>query len=253
MNLRSYRGLQALVLAGLGLFLLYLVVEGHILEILNRRLVFLALLVGLALVFLAQQVFRERPAILEGQPELDESQERASSPRWSIFLLVLPLLIGLLVPERPLGMAAVRERGVQRHYSPAEMEDPAAQEAAQAAYQRSPAERGVLDWLRIAGADPSGNSYAGQPADVTGFVYHDPGLPAGQFLLCRFVVANSLADARALGMRVAWPGAEDLPDATWVRVRGTITPFVQEYRLLPFITAGQVETIPEPVQPYLYP
>jgi putative membrane protein len=253
MNLRSYRGLQALVMAGLGLFLISLGVEGHILEILNRQLVFLALMMGLALVFLAQHVFRNRPAIVEEQPEPHALPDRFSYPRWSIFLLVLSLLIGLLVPERPLGLAAVRSRGVQRHYAPAEMADDRSQTAAQEAYQLSPDQRGVLDWLRIAGADPSGNSYTGQPADVTGFIYHDPVLPSGQFLLCRFVVTNSLADARALGMLVTWPGAADLPDATWVRVRGTVNPLVQEYRLLPTITAGQVDTIPEPGEPYLYP
>jgi putative membrane protein len=111
----------------------------------------------------------------------------------------------------------------------------------------------VLDWLRIASADPVGDSYAGQPADVTGFVYHDPDLPAGQFLVCRFLVSNSLADARALGMLVAWQGAADLPDSTWVRVRGRVDPLIQEYRLLPAITAEQVEILPEPAAPYLVP
>jgi uncharacterized repeat protein (TIGR03943 family) len=144
-------------------------------------------------------------------------------------------------------------RGVQRHYESAVPGNFDPQEAAPGAYQLPSDQRGVLEWLRIAGADPSGVSYAGQPADVTGFVYHDPALPPGQFLLCRFVVTNSLADARALGILVTWPGAVSLPDSTWVRVRGTVDPLKQEYRLLPTITAEQVETILEPVAPYLYP
>jgi uncharacterized repeat protein (TIGR03943 family) len=253
MNLRSYRGRQALVLAGLGIFLVWMVVEGHVLEILNRRLVFLVLLAGLALVFLAQSVFRERLPIRNDQVEGDALPEQPARTHWSIFLLALPLLIGLLVPERPLGLAAVRARGVQRHFEPAVLGNFDPQKSAFEAYQLPPDQRGILEWLRIAGADPSGDSFAGQPADVTGFVYHEPGLPARQFLVCRFIVTNSLADARALGILVTWQDGVNVPDTTWVRVRGRLDPLKQEYRLLPLITAEQVETIPEPVAPYLYP
>ena len=248
MSLRMYRTLQALILAGLGFGLLVKIIDGRVLLYIHQRFVALVLLAALALIILAQYVLRARP---EAEPGDGEVGKPDRPPAWGLWLTALPLLVGLLVPERPLGAAALETR---RIYTTAAGRafGGAADSAA-----ISPEQRTILDWVRIfgdTGDDPAGLSpYSGQTADVSGFVVRDPRLGPDQFLVGRFTIACCVADASALGMVVEWPEAEALPVNRWVRVRGPVYPLVLEERTVPAIEAVTVEAIPEPVQPYLFP
>lgn len=245
MSQRSFRTFQALLLGALGIFLFSKVMDGRVLLYINQRFVLLVLLGALVLIFLAQLVLRERPAqdMDELEEHHDHGHEHDHRSGWGLFLLALPLLIGLLVPERPLGAQALSTRGVNvfavggtsgRLGLPSE-------------------QRSILDWLREAADDPSGAAYAGQPADVTGFVFYDPRLGEDQFMIGRFTIACCVADASALGLAAQAAGAENLPANTWVRVRGVMDSTVLDGRTVPLILADSVEEIPEPEQPYLFP
>lgn len=245
MSERSFRTFQALLLGALGIFLFSKVMDGRVLLYINRRFVLLVLLGALALIFLAQLVLRERPG-----PDLDEVEEHHDHGHehnhrsgWGLFLLALPLLIGLLVPERPLGAQALSTRGVNVF----------AASGTSGRLGLPPGQRSILDWLREAAADSSGAAYAGQPADVTGFVFYDPRLGKGQFMIGRFTIACCVADASALGLAVQTSGSENLPDNTWVRVRGVMASTKLDGRTVPLILADLIEEIPEPEQPYLFP
>jgi uncharacterized repeat protein (TIGR03943 family) len=164
-----------------------------------------------------------------------------------LWLVAVPLLVGLLVPEKPLGANVLETRGVNltsglivQRGTAKSLEIPSTQ-------------RTVLDWIRIANEESSHASLEGQPADVTGFVYHDPRLGSSQFMVSRFSIACCVADAFALGMVVDWPDAAALPDNQWVRVRGRVHLLDLEGKKLPAIAAQEVQLIPEPVQPYLFP
>jgi putative membrane protein len=90
--------------------------------------------------------------------------------------------------------------------------------------------------------------------DVTGFIYHDIRLKEGEFMVGRFALTCCVADALAVGLVVTtWPGASQLPDNGWVRVQGTIIPYALDNQVIPGIKAQNVESIPEPQQPYLFP
>ena len=244
MNLRAYRTFQALILGTLGLFLLFKISDGRILLYINQRFVILVLLAGLALVILSQVVLRERPPL-----DADENNQESQSPRdhdarpaWGLWLLALPLLMGLFIPQRALGAAAIQNRGVNLG---------AGFESGDRDPLRIPEQqRSVLDWVRLAGANAA---IQGQQADVTGFVYHDPRLGDGAFLVGRFTIACCVADAVAYGMVVQWPEARSLPDNRWVRVRGPVSLVEVDGRAVPQIEAVQVEGISEPEQPYLFP
>lgn len=243
MSQRSFRTYQALLLGALGIFLFSKVMDGRVLLYINRRFVMLVLLGALALIFLAQLVLRERPT-----PEADEAEEHHEHEHnhrsgWGLFLLALPLLIGLLVPERPLGAQALSTRGVNVF----------AAGGISGKLGLPPEQRSILDWLREAAADPSGAAYAGQSADVTGFVFYDPRLGDDQFMIGRFTIACCVADASALGLVAQAAGVENLPANTWVRVRGVMDSTKLDGRTVPLILADSVEEIPEPEQPYLFP
>lgn len=243
MSQRSFRTFQALLLGALGIFLFSKVMDGRVLLYINQRFVLLVLLGALVLIFLAQLVLRERPA-----PDADDEDDHHGHGHdhrsgWGLFLLALPLLIGLLVPERPLGAQALSTRGVNVF----------AVGGSSGRLGLPPEQRSILDWLREAAEDPSGAVYAGQSADVTGFVFHDPRLGNDQFMIGRFTIACCVADASALGLAVQTSGAQNLPANTWVRVRGVMDSTKLDGRTVPLILADSVEEIPEPEQPYLFP
>ena len=265
MSLRAYRTFQALILGGMGVYLLSKVVDGRILMYINQRFVLLVLAAALLLIFLAQLVLRERPApaVEDGEPggphdddhgdDHDHHHDHAHAEHgpterkgWVLWLAALPLLIGVLAPQRPLSASALENRGVNTGAS-------LSVRGAAQALEIPPEQRTVLDWLRVFNESSDLNELKGQPADVTGFVYHDTRLEPGQFMVGRFTIACCVADAAAISVVVEWPDAASLPGNSWVRVQGPVDVYELDGKKLPLVQARQVEAIPEPAQPYLFP
>lgn len=254
MSARAYRTFQALILAILGIFLLFKIYDGKVLLYINQRFVLLVLLGALGCMLLSQAMLRggREGSVNEhfdftSEPHLiGEEQGRYSG--WTLWWLALPLLMGLLVPQRPLGASALANRAV---YTTAPLTARSADGAQ--ALELPAEERNALDWIRAFhfATDPA--IFVGQPANVTGFVYHDPRLEAGQFLLGRFTLTCCVADAMAIGMVVEWQEAESLPDNAWVSVQGEIALQPVEGQSQPKILAKAVQVVPEPLQPYLFP
>lgn len=249
MNLRASRTFQALVLGGLGIYLFSIIIDGQILLYINQRLVILALLAALALIFMAQLILRGQPASSAPEEAPAQPLEDLHSTRegWALWLLALPLLVGLLAPQRPAEVRAARLRGMNTastYTIPGENTR---------AVEVPPAQRSVLDWARAVSGVPAPAVFAGQPADVTGFVYHSAGLAEGQFMVGRLVISCCAAHAAASGMVIFWPGASALPDGQWVRVRGTVRMIEMNGIPLAAVEAASVDPVPQPVQPYLFP
>ena len=224
---------------------------------LYQRFVILVLLAGLGLVALSQVVLREKTAAAHDHDEHEEPDagncgsavhEERQASGWNLWWLAFPLLLGILLPARPLGSSMIANRGIN-------VDAPLTMRGGDSlvALELPSAERSVLDWIRAFNYAGDPYAFAGQPADVTGFVYHDLRLPEGQFMVGRFAVTCCVADALAVGMVVAWPGAGDLPDNDWVRVRGRVQVTHLDGQALPMIEAESVESVPEPQQPYLFP
>lgn len=250
MNLRSYRTFQALILAGLGIYLLSETLEGGILLFVNQRFILLVVLAALSLILLAQLVLRERPAVpteAGGENAVTPSDPQ-SREGWRLWLVALPLLVGLLVPERLPGSSALWSRGVAASAGLLANDAEAA-----LAMQIPPQQRSVLDWIRVWYVKDNQRLSEGQPVDITGFVYRDSRLGENQFLVSRYVITGSAADAAALGLVVDWPQAAGLSNGQWVRVQGIIHSQIAAGQTLPAVTAQQVEAVPIPAQPYLYP
>lgn len=242
MTIRAGRSFQALILALMGLYLLSRVWNGSILLYINQRFVFLVFLAGLSFVILAQVLYAER---VSGQ---NGDQSRADNPRLNMWWLVIPILIGFLIPARPLSPSAVANRGISTDAPlSARIEDTAS------ILSLSPAERTVLDWIRLFSFSENVQQFVGQPVDVTGFVFSDGRLTANQFMVGRFTITCCVAGATALGMIVEYPQVAVLKEHNWVRVQGKIDLIERDERLLPVIVAESVEVVPQPEQPYLFP
>lgn len=94
--------------------------------------------------------------------------------------------------------------------------------------------------------------FEGRGVEFSGFVYHDGTMAENELAVARIAITCCLADATVYGLLVR--GDLPLPpNDTWVQVRGRITAtrFMDED--IPVILAEQVENIPPPDQPYVYP
>lgn len=256
MLLRTQRSLQALILAALGVFLLQKIFAGTLYWYINQRFMILVLAAGMGLLVLAQMVFQSlRPTpepqnLVEADHPPHEHQagrERGTLPVWGLVVVALPVLLGVLIPARPLGTSAIANKGVNTN-API-----GAGSGATMTLDIAPENRTVLDWVRVFNYESNPAVFNGQPADVVGFVYHDPRLPDGQFLVGRFALNCCVADATAIGMAVAWPAEANLADNSWVRVRGAVLAAALNGKPLALIQAASIEQVAEPEQPYLYP
>lgn len=259
MSPRTHRSLQALILAALGVFLLQKIFSGTLFWYINQRFMILVLLAGLGLLALAQMVFqslRQKDAEHKAHDHAEHNHHHSHTsppppsptlPISGLLIVALPVVLGLLIPARPLGVSAIANKGVNTN-API-----AAGSSVSVTLSLAPENRTVLDWVRVFNYESDPTVFAGQPADVVGFVYHDPRLPEGQFLVGRFALNCCVADATAIGMAVVWPAEDNLADNSWVRVRGAVQAATLNGKPLPLIYAASVEQVAEPEQPYLYP
>ncbi|MGH2699345.1 MAG: TIGR03943 family putative permease subunit [Actinomycetota bacterium] len=90
---------------------------------------------------------------------------------------------------------------------------------------------------------------AGEAVDFTGFVTKDPGAPADEFVLARFLVSCCVADALGVNVRVvgAPPGRFEADE--WVRVSGKFYPLGSDV----IVDATNIERVKRPKRPYLSP
>ena len=167
-----------------------------------------------------------------------------------VLIVALPILLGLLVSPRPLGAAAMAGREVNvvsgnRSAMPA---------AVQAAASKASTERTVLDWSQSfqTVADPAAH-FAGEAADVIGFVYHDDRFSPDEFFLTRFVVSCCVADAAVAGVVVRLPPGATVEADQWLRVTGMFAPGTFDGAPVPVLVADTLAPADIPEQPYLYP
>jgi putative membrane protein len=162
---------------------------------------------------------------------------------WGYLLLATPLLLGTMVPARPLGADTLAGRGTELNTIAT------ASRADQLA--RDTSAWNLLDWGTA--LSMQGEGLVGSKADVVGFVFHDDGLGPDAFYAVRYVVTCCAADGAGVGLPVVWEGGGALPENSWVRVTGVIDRATLDGVEQPVLRAAAVEPVPQPESPYLYP
>ena len=264
---RVQAALKGLLLLGMGVFLFTRITSGTLNYYISQRFDWLTvaaviglMVVGVSYRYLLQESGQE-PAGADGaggDPHHDYNQSHHHRHRgrdhshalgWTGFLLIsLPILLGLLVPPKPLGVAALQNREISAGGLDSVL--PAAARSTQA---RESSERTILDWVLAfhQGERPAETD----TADVVGFVYLDSATEKAQFTLARFVVGCCAADAMAVGLPVSLGAGlsseEAVEEGQWVRVVGRFG--ASTGIELPVLVAEQLEVVAEPNQPYLYP
>ena len=245
MSLRLYRLLQAFLLLAICLFLLDKLLSGKLSLYINIRYAPLTVFGIVVLAMMALTLFREPKTDHDHQDSNHEHKH--SSPTRALIILFVPLLIAVLIPSHPLDAGAASTRGMN-------VSTPLIGASAQSRQFEAAADtRNILDWIRIFNSGSAPTPYLGQTAHVTGFVYHDPRLPANQFIVSRFVITCCAADASAIGMIVTWDGSKGLKDSAWVEVKGPVQSAQLGGQPIPLIQAILVQAFEQPQEPYLYP
>jgi putative membrane protein len=246
MTTRLYRSLQAYVLLAICLFLAAKLISGKLSLYINLRFAPLTVFAIIALVLMTYALIRTPKAKLHEDDDHHHEHTHSFS-FYRFLLLLLPVLIGFLIPARPLDAAAASTRGVN-------VSAPMVGSASQThPFEEAADQRNILDWIRIFNSETDLSPYLGQTAHVIGFVYKDKRLTENQFLVSRFVITCCSADASAIGMVVNWDQASALSENTWVNVKGAVKSYQLDDQPIPFIEAVSVEPVDQPNPPYLFP
>lgn len=246
---RMFRSYQGLLLFGLCIFFVLKAINGQLTWYINARFIPLTIFGMIFLGILAQAVFteiRRSRKHEEEHPEHHHEHDHAPSTV-NLWFMLIPLLIGLLIPARPLDSSAFSTKGFNTS-APLISSDSSAQ-----IFETESQERNILQWLKLFNYQDDITEFVGQEASVVGFVYFDDRLGADQFFVSRFVVSCCAADGFAIAMPVRWEKAPELQQDAWVVVRGTIESVDIDGVRTPMIVAEAVEATDIPAQPYLFP
>ena len=245
MSIRLYRFLQAFILLALVVFIGLKLISGTLSLYINMQYMPLTVFGIIMLAIMTFVVLQHSNSEPDEHEQNDSSHEHNISPT-ALIILIVPLLIGVLIPVHPLDATAASTRGMN-------VSAPLVGTSSTREFQSAADTRNILDWIVIFNSTNDLSPYVGQMARVTGFVYHDPRLPANQFIVSRFVITCCTADASAIGMIVNWNHSADLKESSWVEVKGPVQATKLGGQPIPLIEASYVQSTPQPDQPYLYP
>ena len=248
MSKQTYRVFQAILLLGLFLFLGSKVVSNQLSWYINPRFITLTQIGILALAVLIYRLIAEIRRSHEHHAHDDHDHDHTPSSV-NLLIMLIPLLVGVLIPARPLGSATVSTKGPITSA-------PLISSQAQSQERLVPTEeRTILDWYYLFAFEEDIDQFMGQEASVIGFVYFDERLPKGQFFVSRIILSCCAADGYAVTMIVDWPEAAALKQDSWIRVTGPLGKafFADDPQAIPLIRAKTVEIVPQPDAPYLFP
>ncbi|WP_031387962.1 TIGR03943 family putative permease subunit [Desulfonatronum thiodismutans] len=94
--------------------------------------------------------------------------------------------------------------------------------------------------------------FQGRRVEFSGFVFHDGTMAENELAVARIAVTCCLADATVYGLLIRTDPPLP-PNDAWVRVQGRISAMRFMEEDIPLIIADQLEVVPAPDQPYVYP
>lgn len=169
----------------------------------------------------------------------EEPKPITARSTWGIGLIILPVITVLALPPASLGSYAASRRSTFSSGGIVASADEIA--------------TGDLSLLDVAGGLRSRagvaalSDRAGEEVDFTGFVTKDPGGPADEFVLNRFLVSCCVADALSVSVRVVGAPPGKFRADQWVRVSGRFYPLGRDV----IVDSSDIVVVERPKRPYL--
>jgi uncharacterized repeat protein (TIGR03943 family) len=246
---------QAALIGGTGVMLLMKVISNTLPLYVHVRYTPMVVITGVVLLILAgvQVVMTVRETPHDHDHHDHDHDDHDHKPiTWrspALLALLVPVILGIVVPARALGSAAIDAQG----FSNTGTGMRTVQTIADTTSAVDTSQWSLLHWVNALVYTPDDPRLQGQPIETTGFVWRNDAMPEGQFYISRFVVSCCSADGLAIYLPVQWEGSSALPVDSWVRVRGTIGLEEQDGQKAAVIVAEELIPIEQPAQPYLYP
>ena len=244
------RLLKTIALVGLGLFLFSRLLDGSVYFYINQRFIILTLLAAGGFILVGASLYRQPKHTHHEENHEGHAHDNHNHSHltWAgLLIILLPLVLGWLVPPKPLGANAFGNREInvgslQSVAPPGENER----------MGLISGEKNIIDWLIDIQNSVSPEELDGQEAHVIGFVYRDGRFTNSQFLIGRFIVSCCVADASPVGLVVQGEEAAQFEDDQWIEVRGHFETRLFDGEPTPLLIIDQIEAIEQPPQPYLY-
>jgi uncharacterized repeat protein (TIGR03943 family) len=241
------RLLAAVVLYGIVAILLHRLLTGTLVYYINPRYEWLT--------WVAVAGFGAMALALAGtawRRARDSRRRHGMRVGWSaLAVLALPVALGM-APEQPLGSAALGNREVAvASLPPTALTSKTGRRVTRVA-AAEPAARSMLDWLVEFHVADDPKRFAGQGAQITGFVHRDVHLGPDQVQLSRFLLSCCVADATPIGIVVQASELATVPDDQWLTVTGRFAVGEIGGERMPVLVADEVVPIEPPPVPYLY-
>lgn len=213
----------------------------------NGLIVAAGMLLLIASTFAGIKIVRGRSPKRTG----DEEHLTVLPPTLTSGILLAAAILGLLIAPKPLASAKAMQQQTSASVT-VTRSNPQSFRA-----NRDPAERSLVEWVRLLNVYPEPTAYEGQAMEISGFVLPatpGDGLPPGYIWLARFTITCCAADAYPLVLPVQLP--ENRPKSyeadTWLLTTGTAqTAKIGRDRRLA-VKATQVRPIEAPANPYEY-
>ena len=154
--------------------------------------------------------------------------------RWHWLLSGLMAALVLILPPSPSfsDLASNRPQGLP---DPPEL-----------AFVLPPEQRSLTEWVRYLRSQPDPDLVAGNPLNISGFVWSQPNGPP---LIARLTVRCCLADATPSGLPVAWPADAEPKANQWLAIQGTMAAETRNGERVAVVVPTTIKTIPRPKRP----
>lgn len=235
------RLLKTAIFLAMGVFLYTRIRSGVITFYINERFVTLTLLAAVGVMVVGASYW------LRPSHDHEHDHNHDHNLTWiGLFIIALPLILGWLVPPRPLGAGAIGNREIDIGTLSSVAAPNGNENMGLVA-----GEKNIMDWLNdFQHQDVS--AFVGQEAHVIGFVYRDDRFTADTFMIGRFVLSCCVADAAPIGLVVQTADATQLEDDQWVDVTGHFIVDTFDGIEMPILVADTLTETEPPAQPYLY-
>ncbi|GAA3411071.1 TIGR03943 family putative permease subunit [Paenibacillus hodogayensis] len=95
--------------------------------------------------------------------------------------------------------------------------------------------------------------YIGKEMEITGFVYREPDMKPGQFVVSRLAMMCCSADSSPYGVLVESSLGQKLEKDAWVQITGKLSKTTYKDNEIMKLDATGVKTVQAPESPYVYP
>ncbi len=232
--------IQQIILVGLAFFF-YMTLKSNIIAIyLHPRLI---PLIGISIGIFLMMIFCLMTQLYRNQPQ------KKSHVKYFIF--VLPLVFGFVLPNTvtPPQYVTPPKNNAQEERS---------KKSKIINFQKEMVgdtivinDQNYLSWVNEIYQNTS--QYLGKKIIVTGFVYRQPELKEGEFILARLLMTCCAADVQTVGFRCSYSNEKNLQARQWLKIEGELGITKSAPTELPLIRIERMQLMTKPKNEYLYP